>query len=140
MQPQQQVDIGPVAAFSETSCTPVADGIAVVIRRGDQLQAFRNRCLHQDSPLAGGWVRNGVLTCPSHFWRYDVRDGTLVGTSNSLQRFPVVVADGRATVTVPDEVPRQSLRDQLLARAATYDRDQAWRQRQGNPSSPGSSA
>lgn len=133
MPPLKQVDIGPLVDFSEMSCTPVADGIAVVVRCGSQLQAFRNRCLHQDSPLAGGWVRNGVLTCPSHFWRYDVRDGTLVGTVNALEQFPVVVADGRATVTVPDEVPRQSLREQLLARAATYDRDQAWRRREGNP-------
>lgn len=129
MHAQKQVDIGPAASFSETSCTPVADGIAVVVRCGDELRAFRNRCLHQDSPLAGGWVRNGVLTCPSHFWRYDVRDGALVGTGSSLQRFPVVVADGRATVTVPDEAPALSVREQLLARAATYDRDQAWRDR-----------
>ena len=35
-------------------CVAVGDGRAVVVRVGDELRAFENRCLHQDSLLAGG--------------------------------------------------------------------------------------
>jgi nitrite reductase/ring-hydroxylating ferredoxin subunit len=124
--PTRRVEIGPVTSIPTTECVAVADGAAVAVRVGDEVCAYRNRCLHQDAPLAGGWVRNGVLSCPLHFWRYDVATGTVVKGSAHLDRFPVDVVDGIAYVEVPIAPPRRSLRDELLERARTYDRDDAW--------------
>ena len=84
--------------------------------------AYRNRCLHQDSPLDGGWVRDGILTCPLHFWRYRADDGTVVGGDDSLEAYPVDVVDGHAFLTLPPRPERRSIRDELLARARGYDR------------------
>jgi nitrite reductase/ring-hydroxylating ferredoxin subunit len=129
-------ELGPVTAYPREVCTPVAGGAAIVIRVGGVLHAFRNRCLHQDSPLDGGWVRDGVLTCPAHFWRYRVDDGTLVGSTASLESIPVVVEDGLASITLDDPpASPPNLRETLLARARTYDRDEAWRRAtaQGEP-------
>ena len=123
------VPVGPAADVSETTCTAVADGTAIVIRVGDEIRAFRNRCLHQDSPLEGGWVRNGVLSCPLHFWRYRVNDGSHIGTDGSLEQFAITVVDGEAFVELPDPEPPMSLREQLLERARTYDRNDAFEQR-----------
>jgi nitrite reductase/ring-hydroxylating ferredoxin subunit len=119
--------------MSEQTCVAVGDGTAVVVRVGDTVKAFRNRCLHQDSPLADGWVRDGVLSCPLHFWRYRVSDGTNIGTAVALDEFDVRIIDGEAFVEVPDPQPARTLREQLLDRARTYDRDAAWQTRMENP-------
>jgi nitrite reductase/ring-hydroxylating ferredoxin subunit len=122
-----------VQSVSDTECTAVAGGRAVVVRVGDELRAFENRCLHQESPIDGARVRNGVLSCPLHFWRYHVADGRLIGSSRSLQRFPIDVVDGEAFVLLPEEEPEQPLRQRLLARAETYDRETAWESKRPKP-------
>jgi nitrite reductase/ring-hydroxylating ferredoxin subunit len=122
-----RVPIGPVTSVPADTCVAVADGTAVVLRVGDEVCAYRNRCLHQDSPLAGGIVRDGVLSCPLHFWRYRAGSGQLIGTRRALERFPVEVVDGEAFVDLPEPPPPMSLREQLLQRARDYDREAAWR-------------
>ena len=121
-----RVPVGPVADVPDDRCIAVGDGRVVVVRVGSELRAFENRCLHQDSLLDGGIVRNGVLSCPLHFWRYRVDDGSLIGSKRSLPHFPIDVVDGEAFVLLPDADPDVSLRDQLLDRARTYDRNAAW--------------
>lgn len=115
-----------MAALPDDSCVPVGDGRAVALRVGDEVCVYRNRCLHQDSPLAGGIVRNGVLSCPMHFWRYHAATGRLVGTRRDLERFPVEVVDGEAYAMLPDPPAPTSLRERLLERAREYDRDAAY--------------
>jgi nitrite reductase/ring-hydroxylating ferredoxin subunit len=122
-----RIDVGSIDMVPSDRCIAVGDGSVVVVRVGDGVCAYRNRCLHQDSPLAEGWVRDGVLTCPQHFWRYDVNDGRHVGGRGSLDRVDVEVQDGRVTVMLPDPPAPMSLREQLLARASTYDRAEAYR-------------
>ena len=122
MPPERRISLGPVEAVSDRTCVAVGDGRAVVLRRGDRVVAFRNRCLHQDSPLDGGWIRDGVLTCPLHFWRYRADDGSVIGGAGSLESYPVDVVDGEAFVTLPPEPERRSIREELLARARDYDR------------------
>ena len=119
-----RVAIGPVAAVPDDACVAIGNGVAVAVRVGDEVCAYRNRCLHQDAPLAGGIVRRGVLSCPLHFWRYRARTGELVGARQSLERFPVEVEGGMAYVLLPDAPPPLSLREQLLRRARAYDRDE----------------
>ena len=121
-----RVPVGPVADVPDDRCVAVGDGQVVVVRVGGELRAFENRCLHQDSLLSGGKVRNGVLSCPLHFWRYRVADGSLIGSNRSLPRFPIDVVAGEAFVLVPDVPAPGSIREQLLDRARTYDRDAAW--------------
>jgi nitrite reductase/ring-hydroxylating ferredoxin subunit len=122
-----RVPVGPVADVPDDRCVAVGEGRAIVVRVGNELRAFENRCLHQDSLLADGRVRNGVLSCPLHFWRYRVEDGSLIGSKRSLPRFPIDIVDGEAFVLVPDPPAPGSLRQQLVDRARAYDRDAAWR-------------
>lgn len=124
-----RVPIGPVAAVPDDGCVAVADGRVVVVRVGDRVRAYRNRCLHQDSPLTGGWVRDGVLSCPLHFWRYDVATGELRNGEGCLERYRVEYDGGDAHVILPDDEPARPLREELLARARSYDRDAAFRAR-----------
>lgn len=122
----RRVGVGPVADIPDDTCIAVADGRVVVARVGERVVAFRNRCLHQEAPLAGGWIRDGVLSCPLHFWRYRIDDGGQIGSGDALDRFDVEVEDGQAFVIVPPDPAPVSLREQLLARARGYDRDEAY--------------
>ena len=121
-----RVPVGPVADVPDDRCVAVGDGQVVVVRVGGELRAFENRCLHQDSLLAGGIVRNGVLSCPLHFWRYRVADGSLIGSKRSLPRFPIDIVEGVAFVLVPDVPSRDRFASNCSTGRATYDRDAAW--------------
>jgi 3-phenylpropionate/trans-cinnamate dioxygenase ferredoxin subunit len=37
--------------------------------------AVQNQCTHQNQPLEGGRIRNGMISCPSHGVMFDVRTG-----------------------------------------------------------------
>lgn len=36
-------------------------------------------CPHQDTPLAEGSLDGDILTCPLHFWQWNIRTGEKVG-------------------------------------------------------------
>ena len=40
-----------------------------------QYFACDNECPHQGSPLAGGIVKDGVISCPRHGYRFNLKTG-----------------------------------------------------------------
>lgn len=51
---------------------PFQDGDLVATRHPDGSVVVRQaRCAHRGCSLAGGWMRDGHLTCPYHGWQYD---------------------------------------------------------------------
>lgn len=116
-----------VAAVADV---PVAQGLAVtaegreiaVFRLGDEFVAYQGSCLHRGSPLADGMCRDGVVTCPAHWWRYDLRSGSRVDAPDlRLARYPVIARGGRLLLTVPLAAapgsvvePAEGWRDRLL--------------------------
>jgi nitrite reductase/ring-hydroxylating ferredoxin subunit len=86
-----------------------------VFNLGGELVAVEGRCLHRGGPLADGYVTNGIVMCPWHWWRYDLRTGCrLDDPSVRLVRYPVSVVDGSVRVEVPPRLPVESIRDRLL--------------------------
>ena len=66
-------------------------------------------CPHNGGPLADGLVRDGVVTCPWHWYSYELATGrcrTAVGYS--LRRYPVVMVGGRPHVALPAVAPARS--------------------------------
>jgi nitrite reductase (NADH) small subunit len=63
---------------------------------------FENRCPHVDGPLGAGRLAGNTITCPWHFFRFDLTTGAPVGTESimRLRLFPVIVADGMISVEV----------------------------------------
>lgn len=116
-------DAGRLADLPSDRGVGIAAGRAVLVRVGDSVYAYRNECLHQASPLAGGLVKDGVLTCPLHFWRYEATTGAKCGERGlRLEAYPVEVESGSVTVALPDPPPDRSLRETLLAHAREWDR------------------
>lgn len=110
------------AAVPEGGCVTTAEGRVLLTRVGDTVVAYRNACLHKGSRLDAGVVRNGVLTCPAHLWRYRLADGTCLNADGTLERLSCRVVDGRVEVELPADAAG-SLREQLLAHARTWRRD-----------------
>ena len=50
------------------------DEIALFNYKGEYY-AIANKCLHKGSPLGEGRIEEGVVICPGHEWRYDLKTG-----------------------------------------------------------------
>lgn len=53
----------------------VNDVEVVLINDWGRIFACENYCPHQGSPMLGGIVKNGVISCPRHGWHYDLTNG-----------------------------------------------------------------
>ncbi|MBI2477151.1 MAG: Rieske (2Fe-2S) protein [Planctomycetia bacterium] len=49
--------------------------VAVFLENG-AYQAIDDFCPHMGASLAGGYVEDGVVSCPWHAWRFKTCDGT----------------------------------------------------------------
>lgn len=115
------VSAGPLAALPPGAATVVEAGgrIIAVFNVDGELVAFDGRCLHRGGPLAEGLVRDGIVTCPWHWWRYDLRTGERLGAPwLRLPRYPARVEGDHILVEVPPSEPPTSIREELLRRAA----------------------
>lgn len=77
----------------------------VLCRVDGEICALDGICTHEDLPLDGGEVEDGVLTCPWHGAKYDVRTGRVraLPAVRPLHRYPVRVDDeGRVRVELDD--------------------------------------
>ncbi len=119
-----KLNVGRLADLPTDRCRATEDGSTIVFRVGSEAKAFANNCLHQDAPLAGGWITDGIVACPFHFWRYHVADGQLVGSVAALVARPVTITDGEVWVEVPDRDIR-SVREVMLDHARTWSREDA---------------
>lgn len=68
-----------------------ADGVFHVVE---------NRCSHQESPLEGGRIRRGHLSCPLHGVRFNLTTGMPQGalTRTPIRTYPTQIVDGYVTV------------------------------------------
>ena len=70
-----------------------------------EIYALDGICTHEDLPLDGGEVEDGILECPWHGARYDVRSGAVraLPATRPLRTYPARAdADGTIYVTLPD--------------------------------------
>ena len=92
------------------------DRVCVVARPDGRFVAMLDRCPHRDISLSGGLVKAGVLTCPGHFWRFDLETGRRTDEpSHAATLYPTRVVDGWVEAQVPAPAPRVSMRE-LAAR------------------------
>jgi nitrite reductase/ring-hydroxylating ferredoxin subunit len=108
------------AELSEGAARTVSlDGRAICVAlAGGQPSAIDDQCPHRDVALSGGLVRDGVVTCPGHFRRFDLRTGRCIGRPGEAVRgYECAVVDGWVQVDLGTAQPRMTLRELLLAHA-----------------------
>jgi nitrite reductase/ring-hydroxylating ferredoxin subunit len=75
-------------------------------------------CPHKGGPLAEGLVRDGVVTCPWHWYSYELATGRCrTAAGYQLRRYRVVMVDGRPYASIPAEQPARSWSQILRAHA-----------------------
>jgi nitrite reductase/ring-hydroxylating ferredoxin subunit len=69
-----------------------------------ELQVTDAACPHHGGPLAEGRIRDGVVTCPWHWYSFELRSGECrTAPGYRLRKYPVVSRDGRLYAELPAE-------------------------------------
>jgi len=85
---------------------------------GDAFYVTDGACPHNGGPLAEGLVRDGVVTCPWHWYSYELATGRCrTAAGYELRRYPVVMIDGRPHAAIPPPEPPRSWSQILRAHA-----------------------
>ena len=75
--------------------------------------ATDNRCPHEGYALVRGDLRDGVLTCAWHNWKFRLADGACLFGGERVRTYPVEIRDGHVFVDVAD-APAEIVRPQLF--------------------------
>jgi nitrite reductase (NADH) small subunit len=99
--------VGDVAE-GEGRTVVVADRLIAVFRAGGQFFAIDDACPHMGTSLSGGYVEDGVVTCPWHAWRFRLRDGAWADNPRlKIGCYPVRVEGDEVQVQVDALAPKR---------------------------------
>ncbi|MCS6852165.1 MAG: Rieske 2Fe-2S domain-containing protein [Gemmataceae bacterium] len=62
-------------AEGEGKTVQVGTKLIAIFRHGGQFFALDDVCPHMGASLAGGYLNDGIVTCPWHAWRFRLHDG-----------------------------------------------------------------
>jgi nitrite reductase (NADH) small subunit/3-phenylpropionate/trans-cinnamate dioxygenase ferredoxin subunit len=62
-------------ADGEGKTVSVGSKLIAVFRDAGTFYAIDDMCPHMGASLSGGYVQNGIVTCPWHAWRFRLKDG-----------------------------------------------------------------
>ncbi|WP_029584223.1 Rieske 2Fe-2S domain-containing protein [Bradyrhizobium sp. URHD0069] len=70
--------------------------LVLLIRSESGLRACCADCPHQATPLAEGMLDGNVLTCPLHFWQWNIETGEEMGVAEApLEIFELRQENGK---------------------------------------------
>jgi nitrite reductase/ring-hydroxylating ferredoxin subunit len=68
------------------------------------LEVTDAQCPHHGGPLAEGVIRDGVVTCPWHWYSFELRSGECrTAAGYRLRKYPVVSRNGRLYAELPGQ-------------------------------------
>ena len=76
--------------------------------------ACDNRCPHQGYALVRGDVKDDVLTCAWHNWKFELGTGICRHGGENIRTYPVQIMDGQVLVDIADP-PAEVIRPDLFA-------------------------
>lgn len=84
------------------------DGVKVALFNVDgSFHAIDNTCPHQGGPLGEGFLQGSVVTCPFHFWQFDLKTGRCPEFPDArVSRFAVRV-DGSEISVSPEPLDKE---------------------------------
>src|SRR6266516_4264618 len=94
-----------VATIAELEQRPfkvvtIEDRHILLLHADGQIRALDSRCPHMGYPLSQGTIRDGVLRCHWHHWRFDLASGgCFTEGGDDVAVFPLVIRDGEVWVS-----------------------------------------
>jgi nitrite reductase/ring-hydroxylating ferredoxin subunit len=80
-----------------------------------QVYAIDNRCPHMGFPLHGSVCKDGIVTCPWHYARFDLASGgTFDSWADDVQAFPVQIRNGEVWIDLAPQIDAQTHQQQRL--------------------------
>jgi nitrite reductase (NADH) small subunit/3-phenylpropionate/trans-cinnamate dioxygenase ferredoxin subunit len=88
-------------ADGEGMTAAIGTKLIAVFRDAGQYFAIDDCCPHMGASLSGGYLQEGVVTCPWHAWRFRIRDGTWVDNPRlKIGCFPVRIEGDEVQVQI----------------------------------------
>jgi len=103
--------VGQRVTVAKAADVPEGGSVVVNVRQKDvaifrvngALLAIDDMCPHMGASLSGGFVEDGCVTCPWHYWRFRLADGAWADNPKvKTSCFPVTVTENEVRVEVPD--------------------------------------
>jgi nitrite reductase (NADH) small subunit len=111
---------GDKAAVFQTVCrtNDLAEGLGRTFYMGEKAialfqidgkhYAIDDTCPHMGASLGSGFVENGTVTCPWHFWRFRLTDGAWADNPKlGIGCYPVRVDGDEVQINLPDAGPNK---------------------------------
>jgi len=93
-----------VGDLRDGDCTvaSIQQKVIAIFRVGDAYYAIDNMCPHMGGELSGGTVEDGIVTCPWHYWRFRLTDGTWADNPRiKIGSYPVHIVDNEIKIEIP---------------------------------------
>jgi nitrite reductase/ring-hydroxylating ferredoxin subunit len=68
------------------------------VRSKGEVHVFEDACPHEGRPLSMGSVRNGMLVCPWHNWKFDLTSGACTFGGESARRLETEIHEGEVFI------------------------------------------
>lgn len=66
-----------------------------LLKRGNNIDAFQNKCPHAGGSLSEGWIENDLIVCPVHRHKFNVKTGRENAEhGNCIKIYPIKKVDG----------------------------------------------
>jgi nitrite reductase/ring-hydroxylating ferredoxin subunit len=76
----------------------------LLVKQGGEVFGLSNQCPHMGCSLEGGILRDYLVMCPCHGWKFDIRNGQyeeIKGTT--LASYRCKIANGKVYVEITHE-------------------------------------
>lgn len=74
---------------------------AMLVKSGEAVLATSRVCLHRGGDLSQGELDGTVVTCPLHFWKYELNDGQCLQVPTAkLKTYPCHVENSEVSIDV----------------------------------------
>ncbi len=73
----------------------------LLIKKAGEIYAISSKCAHMACTLAGGTLKEYIIKCPCHDWRFDIRTGEFLDAKEiKLPVYEWRLSDGKIFVKI----------------------------------------
>jgi toluene monooxygenase system ferredoxin subunit len=95
--------IGPLASLADgaKSGKYIQGQYIFLVRLGEEVFAYEDRCPHTGASLSDGRLQKNCLTCRHHLWQFDARTGQSIRPKGyKIKSYLVKIEDGDVFVSL----------------------------------------